>query len=70
MSWAEIVDKARSGGEVTKFADVNILYLLTDEPKVPTVEFRMLPASLDLDELLSLATATDALVDHVVAGGG
>lgn len=67
LTWDEIAAKARGIEAVTKYADVNLLHLVTEKPKIPTVEFRMLPSSLDPNVLQQLHRGVDDLVDHFVA---
>ena len=67
LSWDEVVEKSRALGEVTKYADVNLLHLITDKPRIQTVEFRMLPSTLDVAQLLDMRNNVDQLVDHFLA---
>ncbi len=66
LTWDEVAAKARTIDGVTKFADVNVLNLVAQQPKLPTVEFRMLPASIDPARLAALRTAVDGIVDGLL----
>lgn len=61
--WPRLQEAARHTG-LTKFYDVNLTMLLTDEPYRDTVEVRVLPGSLDAGEILSRAALIEALLDR------
>lgn len=60
-STAELRDAARQG-RLTKFFDVNLTQLLTDDPVRDTLEVRILPGTLSGDDLLTRATFVEGLL--------
>jgi hypothetical protein len=53
---------AASGTGLTKYFDVNLTALLTDDPVRDTVEIRTLPGSLDAAEIVDRAALVEALL--------
>ncbi|MEM7340038.1 MAG: amidoligase family protein [Actinomycetota bacterium] len=66
LSWDEVATRVRGVEGITKYADVNVLHLVAERPRTDTVEFRMLPSSLDVTELHQLRGDLDRLVDHIL----
>lgn len=66
--WARLQAAARTTG-LTKFFDVNLAQLLTDDPVRDTVEVRILPGSLDGHDVLARAALVEALLDRCRSGG-
>jgi len=56
--------KAADDGKLSKFFDVNLTQILTDEPVRDTVEIRILPGSIDADEIVHQAAVVELLLDH------
>ena len=61
---AEQLRKAAADGGLTKFFDVNLTQLLTDSPVRDTVEIRILPGSIDPDEIVERAALVELLLDR------
>jgi hypothetical protein len=59
----ELRDAAKRGG-LTKFFDVNLTQLLRDDPIRDTIEIRILPGTLDCDEVMTGAAIVEALLDR------
>jgi hypothetical protein len=59
----ELRDAAKRGG-LTKFFDVNLTQLLRDDPIRDTIEIRILPGSMDTDEILERAAIVEGLLDR------
>lgn len=66
MSWPDVAAAAGAVDGLTKYNDVNVLHLLADAPKHDTVEFRMLPSSLEIDRVRQLRADVDTLVRHLL----
>lgn len=62
-SWAQLQAAAAEGG-LTKFFDVNLTQLFKDVPIRDTVEIRILPGSIDADEILHRAALVELLLDR------
>lgn len=62
-SWPELQVAARATG-LTKFFDVNLTALLEDDPVRDTVEVRILPGSIDADEIVAAAAVVERLLDR------
>ncbi|MDY1003885.1 amidoligase family protein [Curtobacterium sp. CFBP9011] len=62
-AWPALQDAARSTG-LSKFFDLNLTALLTDEPARDTVEVRILPGSADADEIVERARLVEQLLDR------
>jgi hypothetical protein len=56
--------KAAADGGLTKFFDVNLTQVLTDDPVRDTVEIRILPGSVDPDEIVHRAALIELLLDR------
>ena len=67
LSWPEIAERCRATKDVVKWADVNISKLILVDHKLDTVEFRMLPGSLSVEQLQFMRMSTDSLVDALRA---
>lgn len=67
LSWDEVRRRCRATGVVTKYCDINLQHILADVPRIDTVEFRMLPATLDRDQFAHLHGEVEALIDSIVA---
>ncbi|MEM9893553.1 MAG: amidoligase family protein [Actinomycetota bacterium] len=67
LSWEEVRQRCRATGVVTKYCDVNLQHILADVPRIDTVEFRMLPATLDPAQFAHLHGEVEALIDSIVA---
>jgi hypothetical protein len=59
--WAQLQEVARSAG-VTKYSDVNLTQLLTDQPVRDTVEVRILPGDIDGLAIVQRAAIVEALL--------
>jgi hypothetical protein len=59
---------AADAGGLTKFYDVNLTQLFRDNPIRDTVEIRILPGSIDADEVTRLAVIIERLLDHCLDG--
>lgn len=66
LPWPEAAEKLRAVDGLTKYADVNLLHLVAERPRIDTVEFRMLPGTLDPEAFAVLCAGVDALVEHLV----
>jgi hypothetical protein len=55
---------AADTGELNKFFDVNLTQVLTDVPLRDTVEIRILPGSIDADEIVHQAALVELLLDR------
>jgi Putative amidoligase enzyme len=51
-------------GGLTKFFDVNLTQLLRDDPLRDTIEIRILPGSLDVDDVIDGAGMVEALLER------
>ncbi|GIE37046.1 hypothetical protein Ait01nite_100910 [Actinoplanes italicus] len=58
--------KAATDGGLTKFFDVNLTQVLTDDPVRDTVEIRILPGAIDPDEIIHRAALVELLLDRCV----
>jgi hypothetical protein len=56
--------QAAADGSLTKFFDVNLTQLLTDTPLRDTVEVRILPGSIDADDIMNRAALVELLLDR------
>ena len=62
--WLAALRSAAEEGELTKFFDVNLTQVLTDTPPLrDTVEIRILPGSIDADEIVSRAALMELLLE-------
>jgi hypothetical protein len=59
--WPRLQEAARATG-LTKYFDVNLTALLTDQPPRDTVEVRILPGSLRADDIVRRAALVEALL--------
>jgi hypothetical protein len=55
---------AADKGKLNKFFDVNLTQVLTDVPLRDTVEIRVLPGSIDADEIIHQAALVELLLDR------
>jgi hypothetical protein len=62
-TWPGLQAAAREVG-LTKFFDVNLTALLSDAPVRDTVEVRILPGSIDADEIVGRAALVEQLLDR------
>ncbi len=69
LSWEEVRQRCRATGTLTKYCDINLQHLMADVPRIDTVEFRMLPATLDRERFAHLHGEVEALIDSIVALG-
>ena len=60
-AWARLQEAARSAG-VTKYADVNLTQLITENPVRDTVEVRILPGDIDGHAIVQRAHLVEALL--------
>jgi hypothetical protein len=60
----EALRRAAATGGLTKFFDVNLTQLLTDTPVRDTIEIRILPGSIDADDILHRAGLVELLLDR------
>jgi len=60
-AWARLQEAARSAG-VTKYADVNLTQLITENPLRDTVEVRILPGDIDGHAIVQRAAIVEALL--------
>ncbi len=67
-SWNEIASRVRTMKDVVKYLDVNLTNLIADDPKVDTVEFRMLPGSISGEGLREMLVLMDAIVEQIRLG--
>jgi hypothetical protein len=56
--------QAADNGKLNKFFDVNLTQVLTDTPVRDTVEIRILPGSIDADEIVHQAALVELLLDR------
>jgi len=56
--------RAADDGKLSKFFDVNLTQVLTDAPVRDTVEIRILPGSIDADEIVHQAALVELLLDR------
>jgi hypothetical protein len=56
--------RAADTGGLSKFFDVNLTQVLTDAPVRDTVEIRILPGSIDADEIVHQAALVELLLDR------
>ncbi len=56
--------QAARDSKLSKFFDVNLTQILTDTPLRDTVEIRILPGSIDADEIVHQAAMTELLLDR------
>jgi hypothetical protein len=56
--------QAADNGKLSKFFDVNLTQVLTDSPRRDTVEIRILPGSIDADEIVHQAALVELLLDR------
>jgi hypothetical protein len=61
---AAALRKAADDCKLSKFFDVNLTQVLTDEPVRDTVEIRILSGSIDADEIVHQAAVIELLLDH------
>jgi hypothetical protein len=61
---ATALRQAASDGKLSKFFDVNLTQVLTDTPLRDTVEIRILPGSIDADEIVYQAALVELLLDR------
>lgn len=66
LPWPQIVARAQATGSLTKYCDVNLQHLLAEVPRIDTVEFRMLPSTLDSSQFADLLSGVEELVDSIV----
>ena len=59
--------RAADDGKLTKFFDVNLTQVLTDAPLRDTVEVRVLPGSIDADDIVHQAALVELLLDRCLA---
>jgi hypothetical protein len=62
-TYAELQQAATDGG-LTKFFDVNLTQLLTDSPLRDTIEVRILPGSIDTEQILENASLIELLLER------
>lgn len=62
-TYDELRDAAKQGG-LTKFFDVNLTQLLRADPIRDTVEIRILPGSIDADEVVEKAALVERLLER------
>lgn len=62
-TYAALCEAAKAAG-LTKFYDVNLTQLLRDDPIRDTVEIRILPGSIDADEVVAKAAVVEQLLDR------
>jgi hypothetical protein len=55
---------AADDGKLSKFFDINLTQVLTDAPLRDTVEIRILPGSIDADEIVHQAALVELLLDR------
>ena len=58
---------AADNAKLSKFFDVNLTQVLTDTPLRDTVEIRILPGSIDADEIVHQAALIELLLDRCLA---
>lgn len=63
--YEDLRSAARDGG-LSKFFDVNLTQLLTDTPLRDTIEIRILPGTLDADDIVHRAALVELLLDRCV----
>jgi hypothetical protein len=56
--------QAAADSKLSKFFDVNLTQVLTDRPLRDTVEIRILPGSIDADEIVHQAALVELLLDR------
>jgi hypothetical protein len=56
--------RAAADGGLTKFFDVNLTQVLADRPLRDTVEIRILPGSIDADDIVHQAALVELLLDR------
>src|SRR5262249_24871552 len=56
--------QAAADGQLSKFFDVNLTQVITDAPLRDTVEIRILPGSIDADEIVHQAALVELLLDR------
>lgn len=61
---ADALRRAANDGNLSKFFDVNLTQVLTDEPARDTVEIRILSGSIDADEIVHQAAVVELLLDR------
>jgi Putative amidoligase enzyme len=61
---AAALRQAADNGRLSKFFDVNLTQVLTDAPLRDTVEIRILPGSIDADEIVHQAALIELLLDR------
>jgi hypothetical protein len=61
---AAALRQAADTGQLSKFFDVNLTQVLTDTPVRDTVEIRILPGSIDADEIVHQAALVELLLDR------
>ena len=61
---AAVLRQAADNGKLSKFFDVNLTQVLTDAPLRDTVEIRILPGSIDADEIVHQAALVELLLDR------
>ena len=66
-AWADVAAALRAVDGITKYADVNITQLIAEQPTLPTVEFRFLPGSASVGDILDLVARSDEIVAHLTA---
>jgi hypothetical protein len=62
-TWDEALTAAKAAN-VTKYSDLNLVHLLTAPTVKDTLEVRVLPGSVDTDEIMSLAAMVESLLDR------
>jgi hypothetical protein len=61
LQWAEFKEAARRVG-LTKFADVNLVKVVADNPDRHTLEVRLLPGSIEGSSIMARAAVVEALL--------
>ena len=67
-SWKDVASTVRAMKGVVKYLDVNLTNLVAEDPKVDTVEFRMLPGSISGQDLREMLVLVDAIVEQLMLG--